>query len=88
MKPLKKHVFIKLDMHPENVGSIVLPANLPYRQIPTTGIVTAIADDANAEFKVGDHVLFDSHKCDIESIKGENGKRVARTRVENVMAVL
>ena len=51
------------------------------RDLPNTGVVKAIAGDSDAEFKVGDHVIYDRHTQQLIEIEGE---RLTRVKVEDV----
>lgn len=59
-----------------------------YRGLPNRGIVVAMPDGEH-EFGVGDNVMYQPHKSDIEAIpKRVFGFVVALTPVDSVMAIL
>lgn len=85
-KPLDGFCFIRPEFHPKQIGLIHLPQNLGYRKLPDTGEVVSVTGEA--EFKVGDRVFYNNKSCDLEHVKDENGKPLARVKVGDVMAIL
>ena len=85
IRPVNKTCFIRPDWgQEEKAGSIILP-QVRMRELPNTGVVKAIAGDSDAEFSVGDHVIYDRHTQHLIEIEGE---RLTRVKVEDVQAIL
>ena len=85
IRPVNKTCFIRPDWEQEEkAGRFFLP-QVRMRDLPNTGVVKAIARDSDAEFNVGDHVIYDRHTQHLIEIDGE---RLTRVKVEDVQAVL
>lgn len=83
MTPLNGNCLIRPDERPKQIGSIVIPANHRVYDLPNTGIVVEIAKGVQADFVVGNHVMYDHHKSDITQVKG-----FALVKAVDVLAVL
>lgn len=88
MTPLNGKVLIAPEWMPKQVGSIIMPENLAYRDLPNTGTVVSVPADFNGEFNIGDRVLFDHRKSSIEHCKDDSEKPLSLVPVDDVMAVL
>jgi co-chaperonin GroES (HSP10) len=68
----------------ERYGSIHLPAKRQ-RDLPNTGVVKHSPQNPDAEFKVGDRVIFDRHKQQLMMVGDE---QLALVKVADVMALV
>ena len=88
MKPLNSRVIIAPDFHPKQIGSIYLPENLKYRDLPNTGRILEMPD-GSFDFKAGERVLYDQHASNFDSgLMDDAGKPHALVPVSSVLAVL
>lgn len=87
MKAVGQNVFILPDWDNEDKsesGLIHLP-KVRLRELPRVGTVKAVADSVTCDFKVGDKVVYDYHKQQLETVPGEP-LTLARVKVKDVLA--
>jgi co-chaperonin GroES (HSP10) len=85
MTPRKSHCLIVPDARPEKVGAIFLPSNRAHTGLPSTGVVKYMNPASEADFQVGDHVLFRQFESELLDVRGE---KLSFVKIADVQAVL
>jgi hypothetical protein len=84
--PCNNNVFILPNWEDEEMaGRFHLP-KVRHRELPNTGVVKFLPPNAKAEFKVGDRVVYNRFKQQLENVPGHK-LTLARVQIEDVCGV-
>lgn len=73
------------DMRPDISSGGIILVKSAHTELPSTGFVKYMSQKTNADFGIGHRVMFDQHKQQMLTIRGE---LLTQVKVEHVLAIL
>jgi co-chaperonin GroES (HSP10) len=87
MTPCNNNVFILPSWDEEEMSGRFFLPRVRHRELPNTGVVKFMPPKAKAEFKVGDRVIYNRYKQQLENVPGHK-LTLTRVQVEDVAGII